>query len=99
MVKHIVLFQLKGTLTTEEKSDVMNRFKTAIEALPAVITSIRKIHVGLNVNPDEKWDICLDSEFDTLNDVKAYAVHPSHVAAASILKEAKQDRACCDYEF
>ena len=99
MVKHIVLFKLKETLTNEEKSDVMNRFKTAIEALPEIIKSIRKVYVGLNTNPDEKWDICLESEFDTLNDVKAYAAHPSHVAAASILKEAKQDRACCDYEF
>ena len=39
--------------------DVMNDFKAAIEALPATIPSIRKIFVGLNINPDEKWDICL----------------------------------------
>jgi hypothetical protein len=59
----------------------------------------RKIFVGQNINADEKWDICLESEFDTLEDVKAYAVHPAHVAAAGILKEAKQDRACTDYIF
>jgi hypothetical protein len=40
----------------------------------------------------------LESEFDTLDDVKAYAVHPAHVAAGGILKDAKQDRACVDYE-
>lgn len=77
----------------------MNDFKAAIEALPATIPSIRKIFVGLNINSDEKWDICLESEFDTLDDVKAYAIHPAHVAAAGILKEAKQDRACTDYVF
>ena len=54
--------------------------------------------VGLNINEAETWDICLESEFDTLDDVKAYAVHPAHVAAAGILKDAKQDRACVDYE-
>ena len=85
MVKHIVLFKLKENLSTEEKQPV--------------IPSIRKIFVGQNINADEKWDICLESEFDTLEDVKAYAVHPAHVAAAGILKEAKQDRACTDYIF
>lgn len=99
MVKHIVLFKLKETLSQEEKAKVMNDFKTAIEALPVKIHFIRKIFVGLNLNPAEQWDICLESEFDTLADVQAYAVHPDHVAAAGILKEAKQDRACTDYEF
>ena len=31
MVKHIVLFKLKETLSPAEKADIMNRFKTAIE--------------------------------------------------------------------
>ena len=99
MVKHIVMFKLKETLSAEEKLDVMNRFKVAIEALPATIDVIRKVFVGLNINGAETWDICLESEFDTLEDVKAYAVHPDHVAAAGILKDAKLDRACVDYEM
>ena len=98
MVKHIVMFKLKEILSAEEKLDVMNRFKVAIEALPAKIDAIRKVFVGLNMNESEKWDICLESEFDTLDDVKFYAAHPEHVAAAGILKDAKQDRACVDYE-
>lgn len=99
MLKHIVLFKLKESLSAAEKQDVMNRFKTAIEALPATITTIRHIHVGFNINPDEQWDICLDSEFDTLEDIKAYSIHPAHLAAAGLLKEAKEERACTDYEF
>jgi hypothetical protein len=98
MVKHIVMFKLKDSLSKEEKLAVMNDFKAAIEALPAEIDVIRKVFVGLNINEAETWDICLESEFDTLDDVKAYAVHPAHVAAAGILKDAKQDRACVDYE-
>lgn len=99
MVKHIVLFKLKESLSQEEKMKVMNDFKSAIEALPARIDFIRHIVVGLNANPAEKWDICLDSEFDSLADVSAYASHPDHLAAAGLLKDAKADRACVDYEF
>ena len=98
MVKHSVMFKLKDTLSKDEKWEVMNRFKAAIEALPTRIDVIRKVFVGLNINEAETWDICLESEFDTLDDVKFYAAHPEHVAAAGILKDAKQDRACVDYE-
>ena len=98
MVKHIVMFKLKDTLSKEEKLVVMKDFKAAIEALPAQIDVIRKIFVGFNINEAEQWDICLESEFDSLDDVKVYAAHPAHVAAAGILKDAKQDRACADYE-
>lgn len=98
MVKHIVLFKLKEEVPAAEKLAVMNRFKEAIEALPAKIPFIRRIEVGLNINPGETWNIALYSEFDTLDDVKAYAVHPDHQAAGKLLAEVKESRACVDYE-
>lgn len=99
MVKHIVIFKLKEELPQGEKLDVMNRFKVAIEELPAKIPFIRKIEVGLNMNPGETWNIALYSEFDSLDDVKAYAIHPEHVAAGKIIANAKENRACVDYEL
>ena len=53
MVKHIVLFKLKDEAPADEKLAAMNSFKAAIEALPAKISVIRKIEVGLNINPGE----------------------------------------------
>ncbi len=99
MVKHIVLFKLKDEVPTEKKLAVMNQFKAAIEALPSTISVIRKIEVGLNINPNELWNIALYSEFDTLEDVKYYATHPDHVAAGKILAETKESRSCVDYEI
>ena len=98
MVKHIVLFKLKDEVSTDRKIEVMNSFKKAIEALPAKISVIRKIEVGLNINPGESWNIALYSEFDTLEDVKFYVGHPDHLAAGKILAETKESRSCVDYE-
>lgn len=98
MVKHIVLFKLKNEIPQEEKLIIMNRFKSAIEALPEKISVIRKIEVGLNMNPAETYNIALYSEFDSLEDVTFYATHPEHVAAGKIIAEAKESRACVDYE-
>ena len=99
MVKHIVLFKLKDEVPETDKLVVMNKFKEAIEALPAKISVIRKIEVGLNMNPGESWHIALYSEFDNLADVKFYATHPDHVAAGKIIAEAKESRSCVDYEI
>ena len=93
MVKHIVLFKLKDEVPAEGKLEVMTKFKEAIEALPAKISVIRKVEVGLNMNPGETWNIALYSEFDTLEDVRFYATHPDHVAAGKILAETKESRA------
>lgn len=98
MVKHIVLFKLKDEAPEAEKLEAMNNFKKAIEALPAKIAVIRKVEVGLNINPGETWSIALYSEFDSLEDVKFYATHPDHVAAGKLLAAVKESRACVDYE-
>lgn len=98
MVKHIVLFKLKDEAPEAEKLEAMNSFKKAIEALPAKIAVIRKIEVGLNMNPGETWSIALYSEFDSLDDVKFYATHPDHVVAGKLLAAVKENRACVDYE-
>lgn len=97
MVRHIVLFRLKESLSQAEKRDIAVRFKTAIEALPEVIGFIGKIEVGLNINENEKFDIALYSEFKTLDEVKAYSAHPSHVAAAGILAGHVDERASVDF--
>lgn len=99
MVKHIVIFQLKDGLAYEEKKKAMHDFKTGIEALPTVIPYIRDIHVGLNINADETCDICLDSTFLSLDDVRTYAVHPAHVAVAGALKPFIATRSCVDFEI
>lgn len=97
MVKHIVLFKLKEDAPADEKLEAAQRFKQAIEALPAKIPFIRHIEVGLNMNPAETWHIALYSEFDTLDDVKAYSTHPDHVAAGKLIANVRESRACVDY--
>ena len=97
MVKHIVSFKLSGT--PEERHAVAAAFKSALEALPAVIAPLQSIEVGINQNPAEDWDVVLTAIIDTMADVEVYAKHPAHVAAASLLAGHKEARACVDYEF
>lgn len=92
------MFRFSEDISPELRRAEALRFKTDIEALPAVIPCIRAISVGLNLNPDEEWDICLQSTFDNLDDVRTYSRHPAHVAVGSRLKTYVSGRACVDYE-
>ena len=98
MVKHIVMFRLKEKLEESTKRMAMHNFKDGIERLPEVIPFIKSVYVGFNINEAEQWDICLESTFSSLEEVKAYSIHPSHVAVASALKPYVEQRACVDFE-
>lgn len=99
MIKHIVLFKLKDSVPAGEKLRAMTAFKQAIEALTCRISVIRKIEVGINVNPAEAFDVALYSEFDSLEDLNFYAAHPDHVAAGKWLADVKESRSCVDYQY
>lgn len=95
MVKHIVVFKLKGT--KEERLEVAKKFRDALLALPEQIEVLQSIEVGINENPEEEWDIVLTAVVATMDEVAVYATHPAHVAAAAIVAPHKEARACVDY--
>lgn len=95
MVKHIVMFKLQGS--DGVRRETARRFKAALDALPEQIDVLQSIEVALNENPAEDWDVVLTAIVPTMADVAVYAKHPAHVAAAAIIKDVKQARACVDY--
>lgn len=97
MVKHIVTFKLTGTPDVRLKA--AQDFKSALLALPEQISVLQSMEVGINENPQESWDVVLTAVVPTMADVDVYAKHPAHVAAAAIIAQVKESRACVDYEF
>lgn len=95
MVKHIVTFKFKGDDC--KRRQVAEEFKAALIALPEQIEVLRSMEVGINENPNEQWDLVLIAVVDKMEDVDAYAKHPAHVAAAAIIGEVKDSRACVDF--
>ncbi|MCP9612847.1 Dabb family protein [Coprobacter tertius] len=99
MIRHIVLFKLKRMESSKAKMEIMQRFKSALEALKDIIPELKSIEVGINVNSAEDYDVALVTVFDNMHDLSVYANHPEHLAAAAIIKDVKEGRACVDYEF
>ncbi len=97
MIKHIVLFKFKTFANAEEKDEKISEIKSALLALKTKLNFLRHIEVGINTNPAESFDLALITEFDNMEDLQRYAVHPDHVAVAKIIGEVKENRACVDF--
>lgn len=99
MIRHVVMFKLVPFQSEEEKMRQMQAIKSALEGLKDKIDFLRFIQVGFNINPAETWDIILNTELDSMEDVAKYAAHPDHVAVfKEFIAPYKADRACVDYE-
>ena len=101
MIKHIVLFSLAETAEGKTKTENALIVKEKLEALKSAIPEIRKMEVFINSEnaPDGNYDIVLDSEFGTMDDLKTYAAHPEHVKVAEFVSKVRTGRAAIDYEF
>ena len=95
MVKHIVMFKLKGE--PEERLRAAEAFRDALMALPSQIDVLESMEVGINENPAESWDLVLTATVPERKDVATYATHPAHVAAAALIADCKESRGCVDY--
>lgn len=97
MIKHIVLFKFTAS-DEEEKEAQMKKIKTELEKLTGIIPELKEIHVGLNMNPTEKWNMSLEATVADMHDLDIYANHPAHQhIVKTMIAPIKEDRACVDY--
>ena len=94
MVKHIVMWKFKEEVSLDDKLEM----KRQLEALQGVVPTLGKIEVGLDVSKKPAaMDMVLYSEFQCLEDLAAYAVHPAHQKVVAFVKPLVCDRAVVDY--
>ncbi len=99
MVKHVILWQLKDELSTEEKAEVKKGIKEGLEGLAGKIPGLIDIKVQIEGLATSNADVMLDSSFTDEASLKGYAVHPDHVAVADgKVRPYTKTRVCLDYE-
>ena len=98
MVKHIILWTLKDTLSDEEKIAVKKGIKGGLEGLKGKIPGLLEIHVETEGLASSNADLMLDSSFEDEAALKGYAVHPEHVAVADgKVRPYTAVRSCLDF--
>lgn len=100
MIKHIVMFKLKevnGRSEYENALEAKERFKDVI----ANVNELKAGEVVINSKdaPQDNYTISLICDFESIDDLNAYQVHPAHKKFGAFIAEIKSERACIDYEY
>lgn len=99
MVKHVILWQLKDELSSEEKAVIKAQIKEGLEGLAGKIPGLVEIKVQIESLESSNADLMLDSTFEDEASLKGYAIHPEHVAVADgTVRPNTKMRVCLDYE-
>lgn len=100
MVKHIILWKLRDELTDAEKESVKAGIKAGLEALVGQVPGLLECKVNISGRlASSNADVMLDSTLESPEALRAYAVHPAHVAVAdSKVRPYTALRTCLDYE-
>ena len=97
MIKHIVMFHLKEENKEENIKEALNRLSTFPEEIP----TLKGFEAVVNASEADSTncDLALVCDFDDIDGLNAYQVHPSHVTFGNFIKAVRLDRACIDYEY
>lgn len=100
MVKHVILWKLRETLSETEQAEVKAGIKENLEALVGKVPGLVNLAIVINGLESSNADVMLDSELESVEALKGYQTHPDHVAAAdTYVRPYTEVRMCMDYEI
>ena len=98
MIRHIVLFKLKDFSSELERNEALEKVLLNFGSLKGEIPEIRSFNVEKNITSGPgSYDVIIDSDFDSIEDLRSYQNHPAHRYAVEQNKQWSQTKAVVDY--
>ncbi len=98
MVKHIVAYNYAEGFTKEENQRNVQNMREQLEALVGVIDGLITLKLYDTPMETSDFDLLLYSELESEEALRAYAVHPEHVkAATNYVRPFVSGRKCMDF--
>lgn len=99
MIKHIVMWSLKGA-TESEKAGNIAKLCDAFDSIRGKIPGMTHMQIGVDSSRVEyACDVVLVSEFESQNALDAYAQHPEHLRVKDELAGVRVARHQVDFSF
>jgi hypothetical protein len=96
MLKHVVFMKLKEGVTDAE----IAALEKALGGLSTKIPEIRGFQFGRDIVRSERsYDFSLVSDFDNLEAMKRYQVHPDHVPVIAMVRSISANILAVDFEY
>lgn len=100
MIKHIVMWKIKGNVDGNTEIESSKIVKAMLESLKEKIEEIVELNVGINIlESNASYDLVLDSKFQTIEDLNIYQKHPHHLKVGKEIAKYIESRVVVDYEF
>lgn len=94
------MFKLKEFENESSKKVAKKEVLERLDKLPLQIDLIRKYKSGTDVRKlDWSYDIVLIMDFDTMDELEAYTVHPAHKEFVAFNKDYSVAKTCIDFEI
>lgn len=99
MVRHIVAWNFVETLSEEEKKEAGKKMKEILEPLAQVVPGVVSLEVQINELASSNRDVALIADYESVEALNGYIVHPAHVEAGKYVRSVTCNRASIDYEL
>jgi len=97
VIKHIVMWDVLGRSDGERAGNI-ERLRSAFEDLRGKIPGLIHLEVGVDASRvGYACDVVLYTEFDTLQSLEDYAIHPEHLRVRGELEGLRIGRHQVDY--
>ena len=77
----------------------VKKFLDGLMKLKDIIPQLVSVETGVNINPDNKFDAVLITEFRNMEDLETYKNHPEHIKVSDLCKSIRIERQAIDFEF
>lgn len=101
MIRHLVLWKLDTSYSSEEKAMIKKQLKDMLLHLQVKIDKLKTIEVNFNSEnaAASNYDIMLDTSFESFNDLKIYQENAEHLKVVEYIKTIQLQRTAIDYEY
>ena len=101
MIRHVCMFKFKEFADGRTKSENVTITKNMLDKLPETIPYIinSKTYIGDECQKQDNYDLILISDFESLETLEKYKVHPDHVAVDNFMRPVRLSRVCIDYNI
>ncbi|HEX2876644.1 MAG TPA: Dabb family protein [Polyangiaceae bacterium] len=98
MIRHIVMWKLRGP-SQEEKRSQAEQAKAALLGMRGLVPGLQQMEVGIGPgSADDEADLVLSSLHDSWQALKDYAVHPDHEPVKRLIGSLRTERRVADFE-
>lgn len=95
MIRHVVMFKLKPGVSPAQREEWLEMSRR----VHAEIDIVRTYSIGVDLlRLPRSYDVAVVADFDSLEDVRAYADHPLHLSAVELSRELSEHIVSVDFE-